>query len=189
MLKWKLRKEGIKISGVILFKELKKAKLAKEHVDPIKKSIRAEIYLMTDMLKIIPKEKHSPMMIPFHSIKLLYSKRPKKSQFNIILHLQDGEKIAIYFKWGGHSIPEMGEEFYRLLNAQMEKIKEKEKLNTVLKGIQEIKETNTVNTNIFHIHIPPRTRLTALKCPNCQAPLELMPPCNCEHCGVLIELI
>ncbi|MFX0141424.1 MAG: PCI domain-containing protein [Candidatus Hodarchaeota archaeon] len=40
-----------------------------------------------------------------------------------------------------------------------------------------------------YITIPPRTKLTALKCPSCQAPLDYMPPCKCEHCGVMIELM
>ena len=26
-----------------------------------------------------------------------------------------------------------------------------------------------------------------IKCPNCHAPLEKVPPCKCEHCGFLIE--
>ncbi len=31
-------------------------------------------------------------------------------------------------------------------------------------------------------------KLTLLKCPNCNAPLESKPPCKCDHCGVLIEI-
>ncbi|MHA1757928.1 MAG: hypothetical protein ACTSVV_14230 [Promethearchaeota archaeon] len=41
----------------------------------------------------------------------------------------------------------------------------------------------------FYINIKPQQKLTALKCPNCQAPLEYLPPSKCEHCGVMIELL
>ncbi|NVM01190.1 MAG: PCI domain-containing protein [Candidatus Helarchaeota archaeon] len=46
---------------------------------------------------------------------------------------------------------------------------------------------STVEQTVY-LTIPPKTRLTALKCPNCQAPLDFMPPCKCEHCGVMIEI-
>ncbi|NVM03038.1 MAG: hypothetical protein HWN67_11915 [Candidatus Helarchaeota archaeon] len=46
-----------------------------------------------------------------------------------------------------------------------------------------------LHTFNVYITIPPRTKLTALNCPNCKAPLDYMPPCKCEHCGVMIELM
>ena len=30
--------------------------------------------------------------------------------------------------------------------------------------------------------------LGVLKCPNCGAPLNSMPPCKCEHCGIMVVL-
>ncbi len=52
-----------------------------------------------------------------------------------------------------------------------------------------LREPTSKLEQTVYINIPPQTKITALKCPNCQAPLEFMPPCTCEHCGVLIELL
>ncbi len=79
---------------------------------------------------------------------------------------------------------ELHDEFYAILRSQLDRI-QKEKELEELKKMQK-------PTNVFYINIPPQTKLsalTALKCPSCQAPLEYMPPCKCEHCGVMIELM
>ena len=52
-----------------------------------------------------------------------------------------------------------------------------------------LREPTSKIADTVYITIPPRTKLTALKCPSCQAPLDYMPPCKCEHCGVMIELM
>ena len=72
-------------------------------------------------------------------------------------------------------------EFYNTLKVQIDKVKREEEMKILTESQK--------GTNIFYINIPPQTRLTAIKCPSCQAPLELMPPCKCEHCGVMIELM
>ncbi|MHA1784664.1 MAG: hypothetical protein ACTSVY_03500 [Candidatus Helarchaeota archaeon] len=51
------------------------------------------------------------------------------------------------------------------------------------------READTQSPNKVYLAIPPNTALTALKCPACKAPLKFMPPCNCEQCGILIELL
>ncbi|MFX0137972.1 MAG: PCI domain-containing protein [Candidatus Hodarchaeota archaeon] len=32
-------------------------------------------------------------------------------------------------------------------------------------------------------------KLTAMKCPNCNAPLESKPPCKCDHCGIIVDIM
>ncbi len=34
-----------------------------------------------------------------------------------------------------------------------------------------------------------KAKLTALKCPSCNAILKERPPCKCEYCGAMIELM
>jgi len=52
-----------------------------------------------------------------------------------------------------------------------------------------LRETTPTVEQTVYITIPPRTKITALNCPNCNAPMEYIPPCKCEHCGVMIELM
>ncbi len=76
---------------------------------------------------------------------------------------------------------DLHDEFYSILKSRIDKIEKESEL-------QKLKELQKP-TNVFYINIPPQTKLAALKCPSCQAPLEYMPPCKCEHCGVMIELM
>ena len=71
---------------------------------------------------------------------------------------------------------ELNDEFHSILKSQLDKM-QKEKEFEELKKLQK-------TTNVFYTNVPPQTKLsalTALKCPSCQAPLEYMPPCKCEH--------
>ncbi|MFX1451978.1 MAG: hypothetical protein ACFFCM_14130 [Promethearchaeota archaeon] len=91
--------------------------------------------------------------------------------------------ITFYSNMSGWQI-ELHDEFYAILKSQLDNI-EKEKELERLKEMQK-------PTNVYYINIPPQMKLSALaalKCPSCQAPLEYMPPCKCEHCGVMIELM
>jgi len=36
---------------------------------------------------------------------------------------------------------------------------------------------------------PPKSRTLVLRCPRCKEPLDLLPPCECENCGVYVEFM
>ena len=51
-----------------------------------------------------------------------------------------------------------------------------------------LRESKNAVPQIMTIKIPPGTKLTELKCPNCGAQVLYMPPCECENCGIMIDV-
>ena len=48
-------------------------------------------------------------------------------------------------------------------------------------------EEESSEAQIEYVRVSPRTDLSDLKCPACQAPLPGRPPCKCEYCGRIIR--
>lgn len=51
-----------------------------------------------------------------------------------------------------------------------------------------LRESKDADLQIMTIEIPPGTKLSDLKCPNCNAKIVYMPPCECESCGIMIDV-
>ncbi|MHA1384798.1 MAG: hypothetical protein ACTSR3_13690 [Candidatus Helarchaeota archaeon] len=106
--------------------------------------------------------------------------RERKIYTKIIAKKRKPFYITFQSYWSGWQT-DLHDEFYSILKSQIKKIQKEEEIAK----LKEIQKT----IDIIYMNIPSQTRLTALKCPNCQAPLEFMPPCTCEYCGVMIELM
>ena len=117
-----------------------------------------------------------------HCKKVFFYQNKFKNQFLDYIAPYDEitfEKIAEYFKLDKNEIEN---EIKKLLKNGNIK-------GRLLSDRIILREPTSKIAETVYITIPPRTKLTALNCPNCKSPLELMPPCNCEHCGVMIELM
>ncbi len=92
-------------------------------------------------------------------------------------------KNGIFYQRGVNVYDDLSLQFWEHLVQLIDypKIKdEKEKQKELFRKIEK-----------FFIEMPSKIKiseLAALKCPSCKAPLQYLPPCECEHCGVLIEL-
>ena len=51
-----------------------------------------------------------------------------------------------------------------------------------------LRESKDADLRIIAIEIPPGTKFSELKCPNCDAKVLYMPPCECESCGIMIDV-
>ncbi|NHI91682.1 MAG: hypothetical protein EAX96_04200 [Candidatus Lokiarchaeota archaeon] len=51
-----------------------------------------------------------------------------------------------------------------------------------------LRETKKADLQIMTIEILPGMKLSGLKCPNCGAQVEHMPPCECLKCGIMIDV-
>ena len=151
-----------------------------------KSLIKSKIKITEEELILEPKKQLDPVIIPLNEIEdvikeeLGYYAR----WFSSTIFLKDGTTIYIVFwstLWGGMWKPNLNSEFFSTLKVQLDKIKDQ----ASLKQLEKIAKP----ANIFYINIEPKTRFATLICPSCQAPLEYMPPCKCEHCGVMTELM
>ena len=51
-----------------------------------------------------------------------------------------------------------------------------------------LRETKEADLQVRTIDLKPGMKLSELKCPNCKKPVEYMPPCECENCGIMIDV-
>ncbi|MFX0132571.1 MAG: hypothetical protein ACFFDN_02875 [Candidatus Hodarchaeota archaeon] len=153
----------------------------------LKKLTKVKIILTTKELTFKSKdEKITILEIPSNQIKsLMFFTHPKdstKRQYEI--KLENKSKIYLLFDGGPGNFWSMMYDYILMPKFMKEGEKYAKEFEGLVEGVKIIK---TISNSIY-VDIPPKTKLAFLKCPACNAPLEYMPPCECVHCGVRIEI-
>ncbi len=150
----------------------------------LKKVNKAEITLTKEELTIKPNDKTLDLIvIPTTQIEnFTFHTQPMGFRNQYCVKLKDNSKIFIFYPEGSKAI--LG---HHLMKAFMENIimpMGMKKAKVFMEGVKTVQKIS----NALLLKVSPQTKLNMLKCPGCKAPLEYMPPCKCEHCGVMIEL-
>ncbi|MFX0133430.1 MAG: hypothetical protein ACFFDN_07295 [Candidatus Hodarchaeota archaeon] len=148
----------------------------------LKNAIKAKIILTNEDLTIIPKDKKlEQIIIPIEQI-VEFKIHTNFTNLHIHLGITLKDDLKYFFFFSNRKFVPFS--LVGTLTELIEKPKMEKQQIDLKEGLKAIKN---LSDTVF-LKIPPQTKLKMLKCPGCQAPLEYMPPCKCEHCGARIEL-